>query len=653
MSTKRPFEPITEGSEFIESAVLDAHLPSLLPALALLCGDLSLLGEDLRPDPEDLLDPQGGMSAPAQQRARALASDAIIRFRDSGSTPPPVPGRAELERAMEWITHTPIRDSYLSFFTEELGVDGSDPRAPMWSKDELAPDRDFSVAIIGAGMSGLVAGHRLGQAGVPFVILEKNDDVGGTWLENTYPGCRVDVPSHLYSYTFAQKNDWPQHFSRQQVLLDYFRRCADDLGLRDRIRLRTEVRAATWSPDRGSWLLELSTPEGDEQLEAHAVVSAVGQLNRPSFPAIPGRDRFDGPSFHSARWDHDLDLAGKRVAVIGTGASAAQFVPIIAEQVSQLHVFQRTANWFAPTPDYHDEFPAGQLWLMNHVPGYAHWYRFWLFWRSAEGLLPAVTVDAEWEPRDRSVSELNDQLRVLLSAYIEAQLSDDPELCAKVLPSYPPGAKRIIRDNGVWIGTLRRDNVQLVTDPIEEITTEGVLTVGGEKHEVDVIIYATGFSASRFLAPMKITGRNGVDLHEHWDGEPRAYLGITVAGFPNLFCLYGPNTNIVINSSIIFFSESEVDYVLGCIELLLRGAHAALDCRQQVLDAYNERIDAGNRRMAWGASSVNSWYKNAAGRVTQNWPFSLIEFWDQTRRPAPEDYELLSSGDQHFRATRK
>jgi 4-hydroxyacetophenone monooxygenase len=637
----RPIEPITEDDAFIEAALLVAHLPSLLPALALLTGDHGLLRDELRPDPTDLLDPQGGLSAAAQQQARELALEALTRYRGAGCPPAPPPRDGELKPAMEWIANTSLADSYLTFFTEELGVTGVDPRAPGWRKDDIAAERPLLVAVIGAGMSGLVAAHRLGQAGVPYVVIEKNDDVGGTWLENTYPGCRVDVPSHLYSYTFAQRDDWPQHFSSQEVLLDYFRACATDLGVRDNIRFRTEVLSATWSDERGSWLLELRTPSGTEQLEAHAVVSAVGQLNRPSFPAITGRDRFDGPSFHSAQWDHTVDLTGKRVAVIGTGASAAQLVPIIAERAAELRVFQRTANWFAPTFDYHEEFPDGQRWLMGHVPGYSHWYRFWLFWRSAEGLLPAVKVDPDWEPKDRSVSELNDQVRVLLGAFIEAQVADDPELCAKVVPTYPPAAKRIIRDNGAWISTLRRDNVELITDEIEEITTEGVVTVGGDKHDVDVIIYATGFTASQFLTPMRVVGRGGVDLHESWDGDARAYLGITVPGFPNLFCLYGPNTNIVINSSIIFFSEAEVDYVLGCIKLLLDRGHTALDPRRDVFDAYNERIDEGNRQMAWGASSVNTWYKNAKGRVTQNWPFSLIEYWEQTRQPNADDYELL------------
>jgi 4-hydroxyacetophenone monooxygenase len=279
--------------------------------------------------------------------------------------------------------------------------------------------------------------------------------------------------------------------------------------------------------------------------------------------------------------------------------------------------------------------------LLSNIPAYRQWYRFWLFWRSAETLRPMAEVDPEWPDQERSVSALNHALRTLLVEAMAPQYADRPDLWEKVQPPYPPAAKRIIVDNGAWAGALHRHNVQLTTDEIERITPDGVVTAGDELHRFDVLVYATGFQPSRFLMPMKVVGRGGVDIHDQWDGDARAYLGITVPGFPNFFVLYGPNTNIVVNGSIIWFSECEVRYVMDCLRTLLAGGHRALDCRPDVHDRYNAEIDAENLRMAWGVSKVNSWYKNAKGRVAQNWPFPLLEYWHRTRRVDPSDYELL------------
>ncbi len=629
--------------EAIRRIVRRASLPPLLAALAQATGDLTLLRDDLRPDPKRARESQGGMTTEQRETARDLAAETLRVLRDGGSQPSaPVADTDSLREMMAFAIGERVSDDYLPLLLEELALSGEDLRAPTWHKDTVDRDRDFHVVIVGAGMSGVLAAHRLQQAGVPYVIIEKNDDVGGTWFENHYPGCRVDVPNHLYSYSFAQRDDWPQQFSPQAALREYFRACADDLGLTANIRFGTEVLSAEFREDSGDWKLTIRTPDGAiESLEANAVVSAVGQLNRPSFPAIAGRDEFAGPSFHSAEWDHSVDLAGKRVAVIGTGASAIQLIPAIADEVGELLVFQRTPNWLMPTPQYYAPMSDEMQWLFANVEHYAQWYRFWLFWRLAEGSLPAARVDPDW-PRDNgSVSALNDELRAMLTQYLELQFADTPDLLERVVPDYPPLAKRILLDNGIWAATLKRDHVHLLSDRIERITAGGVVTGDGCEHAVDVIVYATGFDASRFLTPMTITGRDGVDLHEHWGDDARAYLGITVAGFPNLFCIYGPNTNLVANGSIIFFSECAARYIVGCVQLLLDEKQQALDCRASVFEAYNARVDEANAQMAWGASTVNSWYKNTAGRVTQNWPFSLLEFWERTRGPDPADYDLI------------
>ena len=640
MAIARDTAPITEDDATIEAILSDGHLPALLPALAIATGDMSFLRDDLKPTLASPPPPQGGLTPAQQAEARALAMGAIRTLRERGGEPLPVDAARDEPRiraALEWMTGSSPQDAqaYLPLVLEELAITEEDPRAPQWQKPA---DRDFIVAVIGSGMSGILAGVRLGQAGVPYVILEKNADVGGTWLENTYPGARVDVSNAFYSYSFAQRVDWPKHYSTGQILLDYFRDCAIEFGVHPNIRFNTEVQSTTWDDQRQLWVLQLNTPDGPQTLEVQAVITAVGQLNRPKIPEIAGLESFAGPRFHSAQWQHAVDLANKRVAVIGTGASAAQFVPAIAHEVAELTVFQRTPNWLGNVPHYHDDVPDEQQWLFRHIPHYIHWYRLWLFWATVEGLLPAVRVDDAWEPQHRSVSPRNDQLRMLMSNYLEREFEGYPELLEKCIPQYPPGSKRILLDNGSWPRALKRDNVNLITEPIERITHTGVVTTDGTEHPADVLIYGTGFHASKFLMPIEITGRDGVSLHERWNGDARAYMGITVPGFPNFFMLYGPNTNIVVNGSIIYFSECEVHYVMESLRALLEGPYTSMECTPEAHDTYNDFIDAGNAKMAWGVSTVNSWYKNETGRVAQNWPYGLLEYWQQTRKPDREAY---------------
>jgi 4-hydroxyacetophenone monooxygenase len=633
--------PITDGDDVIRRALEEAHIPTLMLSLVHLTGDESLLSGDIRLDPNFFGDPQCGISPQRQAHVRALAFEALRAYRDGKRPLAPNPDRSRILAMLKFLVGDAATGDYAEFLESELSLDGRDGYAPE-PFDAIPADRrkDFHVVVIGAGMSGLLAAIRLDEAGVPFTVIEKNANVGGTWYENTYPGCRVDSPNHTYSYSFAPK-DWPQHFSDQKVLLSYFDEVATRYDLRRRIRLETEVTEARWDEASQRWLVAVKSREGrTETVSANAIVAAVGQLNRPRFPDIPGRDRFAGASFHSAQWRHDVSLAGKRVGVIGTGASAFQFVPVIADEARHITIFQRTPPWVSPRAEYFAEIPDGKHWLLNHVPFYAKWYRFWMFWRTSEGLLGSVRRDPGWNDPSHSVSPENDMLRQLLTAYVRETIGDDPALLAKTIPNYPPAGKRMLVDDGRWLRTLKRDNVTLTEDRIREIDARGLVTQNGVSHAFDVIVYGTGFTASDFLMPMKIYGAGGRELHEHWNGDARAYLGITVPGFPNLFCMYGPNTNIVVNGSIIFFSECEMRYIMGCVRLLLTSGRRALDCKRDVHDRYNERVDAANLDMAWGSPHVTSWYKNRKGRVTQNWPFTLLEFWSRTRAPDPQDYVL-------------
>ena len=642
MTTTREIEPLPHDDDAIRTALEDAHLPSLLPALAQITGDRSLLREDLFPDTVTLAAEQGGLSPEAQAAARELALETLAAWRDSGAVVAPPPSLAEVRGMMDFLIGDHVSDEYLPLLLEELAFADADARAPEWNKDALDAGRDMRVVVIGAGMSGILAAHRLKQAGVDYTVVEKNGDVGGTWFENTYPGARVDSSNHAYSYSFAQKFDWPYHHSTQEVLLEYFRDCADLFGVREDIRFNTEVLSVTYDDERCLWAVRVRGPEGGEEtIEAEAVISAVGQLNRPKMPDIAGLGSFEGLAFHSAQWDHSIDFAGKSVGVIGTGSSASQFIPHLADDAAEVRIFQRTPNWYAPAPNYHERVAEGFLWLLKHVPTYAQWYRFWLFWAISDGFLPMVEVDDNWQPGDEVTGEGNRQLRDLLAGSLRKQLEGRPDLIEKALPNFPPASKRIVVDNGSWPNTLMREHVHLITEPISQVTPRGILTEDGEEHALDVLVYGTGFQASKFLTPVKVVGRGGADLHEQWGGDARAYLGITIPNFPNFFFLYGPNTNIVVNGSIVYFSECEVQYVLECLKFLLESGQQAIDCRTDVHDAYNERIDAGNLKRAWGVSSVPSWYKSESGRVAQNWPFTLLEYWQQTKRMDPADYVLL------------
>jgi len=492
-------------------------------------------------------------------------------------------------------------------------------------------------------MSGILAAHRLQQAGVPFTILDKNSDVGGTWLEAAYPGCRVDNPNHNYSYSFAQRHDWPYHYSSQDVLHDYFRQCAEHFDVLRHVRFGCTVQQSVWSDADQRWTVTFTDTDGaSQELKAEIVISAVGQLNRPKFPTeIEGFGTFEGETMHSAQWRHDLSLAGKRVICIGTGASALQFLPHVAEQAASLVITQRTAPWLAPTTDYHDRVGEGLKWLYGHVPSYSEFNRFSIFWRMGDGALETVRVDPTWESDGSSVNMVSEFARQMLVEYFTAEFADRSDLLEKVVPNYPVGAKRMVRDNGVWARTLKRPNVQLVTEPLARITPTGIEMADGTVHEADVLLYGTGYEASKFLTPMTVKGRDGLDLHEQWAGDARAYLGVAIPGFPNFFCLYGPNTNIVINGSIIYFSECGVRYILNLVELLVANGARSIEVRREVHDAFNERVDAENRGMAWGWSSVSSWYKNDLGRVSQNWPFTLLEYWQRTKQADAADFVVV------------
>lgn len=647
MNPDREFFPLhpeqlaAASDEALRAAVDAAQVVPLLCALALLTDDPEVL--DARFTPHNDIPPegprlQGGLSEPALAEARSLALEHLRRLRDSADAAERPINPATLESTIAFATGD--QDGSLrALIARELDIP-HDAGAPGWRIQDIAPGRPFRVAVIGAGMSGILCAHRLRQAGIAYDVFEKGRDVGGTWLENSYPGCRLDTPNFAYSYSFAQNPYWPNEFSGRDAILQYYVTLASRMGVRERIQLEAEVLSASYDDKRCLWTLLIRNAAGEERREEfNALISAVGQLNRPRFPELPGIDSFAGSAWHTARWRHDVDLSGKRVGVIGTGASAYQVIPTILPEVNSLTVFQRNPPWMLPTPNYHNAISEPHQWLLATLPHYATWHRFFQVWVTLAGRWDLVRVDPDYH-HPISVSAGNEALRQALLRHLEKRYADRPDLLATQTPAYPPGAKRMLRDNGVWSKALKDQRTTLETSPIAAITPSGVQMQDGSQHEFDVIIYATGFRAEEFLMPMRVVGEEGRDLHEWWQGNARAYLGSCMPGFPNLFCMYGPNTNLAVHGSTILFAESSANYIMKCLGLLLETDHQALSVTDEAFDDFNVMIDRENALMAWGASSVSSWYKNSLGRVSQNWPLPLRDFVIMTDKPDPSHFRF-------------
>jgi 4-hydroxyacetophenone monooxygenase len=495
-----------------------------------------------------------------------------------------------------------------------------------------------SAVIIGAGISGIAAAVRLGQAGIPYIVLEKNEEVGGTWFENHYPDCGVDTPNHFYCYSFASEPGWTHYFSPRDEIEAYLVRCVNEFGVKPNVRFGVTVDRASWNEQTHEWVIEATTSDGPVEYRAPLLLSAVGQLNRPFIPDIPGLDGFDGECFHSARWPDGIDLHDRRVGVVGNGASAMQLVPPVAQEAASVTIFQRSKQWIRPIDEYRAEVSDGIRWLMEHVPYYLPWYRFNLAWRYGDGLHRTLQRDPSWPHPERSLNKANDRHRAEMTAYFERMLGDRPELLAKTLPDYPPFAKRMLVDNG-WLAALRRPNVELVTEPIAKVLPDGIETEDGEHRPLDVLVLATGFHAKDLLGHLDVRGCGGRTLASQWGcDDARAYLGITVPGFPNLFLLYGPNTNLAHGGSIIFHAECQVRYIVSLIGQMVEEQVSSVEVRPEVHDAYNQRVDAAHQQMVWTHPGVDTWYRNSAGRVVSNSPWRLVDYWHMTHQASLDDY---------------
>lgn len=621
-------------------AALDVgNIPTLLLVLRQLTGDPRWLDEPFRPTRAAALNDNdsGGFSDEIQAEIRETAFTVIRDWRDGRTPLPPPPAVETITEQLSASMSETVPPEYARTMAEEAGF--VEREGLTWTGERPPAADAMHVLIIGAGLSGIATAAYLSRLGIAFTVVERNEDVGGVWWENDYPGAGVDTPTHLYSFSFRPRRGWQRYYAKQPEILSYIQETAMEFGITDQVRLGTEVTDARWDERLQRWDVDLQTANGlTETVRATAVVSCVGFFSRPSIPDLPGMTDFGGPMFHSSQWDHSESLTGKTVAVIGTGATAQQITPTIAGTASKVVVFQRSPQWVAPNANYLRDVPEGVRLLMEQVPYYASFYRLRLIWQFQDKLLPTLRRDPEWPHPDRSVNAVNDKHRVFFTKHIDRELGDRTDLRDKVLPTYPPYGKRILMDND-WIATVRREDVELVADGVAGFEAGHVVTSDGQRHAADVVVLATGFDTHNMLAPMTIRGRSGGELHELWGAEDAfAYLGMSVPDFPNLFIVGGPNTALGHGGSAIYVNECCIGYITQMIIRMVEDGLGAVEVREDIAKAYNAKIDAEHEQLIWTHPGMTNWYRNAAGRVVTTIPFRGVDFWEMTRRPNLDDF---------------
>ena len=634
MRTASPDDQVFAGS--LRAALAEANVPTLQMLVVQLTGDESWLREPYRPTRTRGMDDNdsGGLPPELQDRIREAAHQAVLAWRAGEPAAIPHPTADQLVRMMSVSVGESIPGDYGPFMAAKLdaftGVTHSPVRHPV-------PD-GFTVLIVGAGLAGICAAVQLAAAGIPYRIVEKGDGVGGVWRQNVYPGCGVDTPSHLYSYSFAQ-GDWERFFGSRREILDYFEKVAREHGILESTRFGTEVVAARYDEDRQVWRAEVRRADGGtEVLESDVLVCAVGAFGTPKWPDIPGLDRFEGTLQHSAMWDQGVELDGKRVGVIGNGASAMQIAPAIVDRVGFLTVFQRSKMWAAPFPKFHQDVPDGIRFLNAEVPLYEWWYRLRLSWIFDSKVYESLKVDPDWPEPQRSLNAVNDGHRRFFTRYIVEQLGDRQDLAPRVVPDFPPYGKRMLLDNG-WFRMLTRSDVELVDTPIARVDETGVELADGRHVDLDVLVSASGFDVARFLAPIDVYGRGGISIREAWnDDDPRAYLGTVTPLFPNFFTLYGPNTALGHGGSFMFVVECQVNYVLAVLDMMFAAGLTEVECRPEVCERYNDTMADMHSRMVWTHPGMSTYYRNSKGRVVMNSPWRTTDYWRLTRDANLDDF---------------
>ena len=627
-------QPQSDDTLFAQ-AIEVANIPTLLMVLVQLTGDERWLEAPYRPTRVRGMgdNDSGGLTDAAQADVREAALSAILAWRMGKPEALPNPPHDMLVRMLSVAMAEDVPPEYGNMTAAQLG------QLPFLDHTPIDVPVGYSVIIIGAGVSGLCAAINLDAASIPFTIYEKSANVGGVWWDNRYPGAGVDTPNHLYSYSFASY-DWKKYFALRDELHAYLEEVTDQFDMRKHVHFNTEVNTAIYQDADQCWEVSITHADGaSEIVHASIVISAVGIFNPPVFPDIDGLADFTGESWHSAQWPDKADLTGKRVAIIGNGASCMQIAPEIQNEVASLTIFQRSNHWAAPFEQFRLEVPEPIRFLLREVPLYQAWYRVRLGWTFNDRIHSALQKDPDWSHPERALNAQNDSHRAYFTEHVKAELGDRAdELFDTVLPTYPPFGKRMLMDNG-WYRMLRKPNVQLVTDSVHGIEGNHLITEGGSEFEADTLIVATGFDVLRFITTFEAVGRSGRTLREVWeDDNAKAYMGTTIPDFPNFFTLYGPNLQPGHGGSLIFVVEMQMHYIMDVIRQMNAEGISTVECRQDVHDTYNDAVDRAHEHMVWTHEGMQSYYRNAQGRIVVNSPYRNVDFFDMTRTADLKDY---------------
>ena len=619
----------------LKDGIANANIPALLMVLYQMTGEATWLQEPFAPGRSPGLDDNDSGQLPdeVQTQIRTAAEEAIEAWLAGRPLAIERPTNLRLAEMLSVAMTEHVPGEYGDIVAAGMGYD-LEPTA------EAAIAADKTAIVIGGGVSGICAGIELGKLGIDYTLFEKNEDFGGTWFENRYPGCGVDTPSLTYTFS-CRPNDWSMYFPLRDEIEGYLLDTAREFGLYDKACFRTHVEEARWNTATDQWDVTITTPDGKRETHsADYLFSAVGILNIPKYPQIDGLDEFAGEVYHTSRWPAEADLSGKRVAVIGNGASGMQVAPAIADEVSRMTIFARSKQWAAPFPQFRKKVPEGVRYLMQVVPLYRAWLEQRLSWTFNDRVHGTLFRDPEWEHPERAVNEINDAHRRVFTRYVEEQLQDRPELIERVLPEYPPFAKRMLLDNG-WFRTIKKPHVDLIPEHLAKVEGNTLSTSSGETVEADVIILATGFQTTNVLGSYDIVGREGQLLRDHWgEDNASAYLGTLVPGFPNFFILLGPNVGSGHGGSMIRNIENQMHFAGQVVQCAEAQEASTVEVKETAYTDYSRRIDDAHDRLVWTHPGTENWYRNSQGRVVAITPWRNDAFWRMTRSPDEADLQF-------------